>query len=72
MIINKYSYNNFKVTKISTKIDFRLVKNKKQTINIEIRNYKIRINALNFLIYEIKFNILHAVSIINQYNTDSD
>jgi hypothetical protein len=38
-------------------MNLRFVKFKEQIINIEIRNYKIRVNALNFLIYQIKSNI---------------
>jgi hypothetical protein len=53
-------------------MDFRFIKSKKQIINTEIRNYEIRVNILNFLIYQIRFDILNAVSTINQYNINSD
>jgi hypothetical protein len=50
-IINKYSYNDLKIRKTLIKIDLRIIKFKKQTINTEIRNYEARVNTLNFLTY---------------------
>jgi hypothetical protein len=48
-IIDKYGYNDLKIRKILIKVDLRLIKSKKQAINAEIRNYKVRVNILNFL-----------------------
>jgi hypothetical protein len=71
-IINKYNYNDFKVRKILIKVDLRFVKFKKQIINAKIRNYEIRVNALNSLICQIRPDILNAISTVNQHNINSD
>jgi hypothetical protein len=49
-------------------VDLRIIKSKKQIINTEIRNYEIRVNALNFLTYQTRPDILNAISTINQHN----
>jgi hypothetical protein len=64
-IIDKYSYNDLKIRKISIKMDLRIIKFKKQAINTEIRNYEIRVDALNFLIYQTRPDISNAISIID-------
>jgi hypothetical protein len=71
-IIDKYSYNDLKIRKIPIKIDFRIIKFKKQAINAEIRNYEARVNILNFLIYQTRSDISNAISIVDQYNINSD
>jgi hypothetical protein len=46
-------------------MDFRFIKFKEEVINVEIRNYEVRVNVLNFLIYQIKLDISNAVSIVD-------
>jgi hypothetical protein len=53
-------------------MNLRIIKSKEQIINTKIRNYEIRVNTLNFLIYQTKPDISNAVSTVNQHNINPD